>query len=170
MLWWVFASLTVRNNLCLRQDSGWWGPCNTFSRQMYLMKYGYMDHHPKSNKSAPLLSRDGLRDYVVKFQGFAGRWRNKTKYFLGSTCSKKWASDRAERLLRKLENLSQKWLWVKVTDRDTDRDFHPLIKPKIPLKYLALKVLFPQDFPWQESWTPGQLSWWSNRGAGSRTM
>ena len=40
--------------------------------QMYLMKYGYMDHHHKSNKSAPLLSRDGLRDYVEKFQGFAG--------------------------------------------------------------------------------------------------
>ena len=39
---------------------------------MYLMKYGYMDHHHKSNKSAPLLSRDGLRDYVEKFQGFAG--------------------------------------------------------------------------------------------------
>ena len=39
---------------------------------MYLMKYGYMDHHKRSNKSAPLLSRDGLRDYVEKFQGFAG--------------------------------------------------------------------------------------------------
>ena len=36
------------------------------------MKYGYMDHHHKSNKSAPLLSRDGSRDYVEKFQGFAG--------------------------------------------------------------------------------------------------
>ena len=39
---------------------------------MYLMKYGYMDNHPKSTKSAPLLSRDGLRDYVEKFQNFAG--------------------------------------------------------------------------------------------------
>ena len=37
---------------------------------MYLMKYGYMDHH--HNKSAPLLSTDGLRNYVEKFQGFAG--------------------------------------------------------------------------------------------------
>ena len=45
---------------------------------MYLMKYGYMDHHHKSNKSAPLLSRDGLRDYVMKFQGFAGRLVEKT--------------------------------------------------------------------------------------------
>ena len=39
---------------------------------MYLMKYGYMDGHTKSNKSAPLLSRDGLRDYVEEFQSFAG--------------------------------------------------------------------------------------------------
>ena len=39
---------------------------------MYLMKYGYMDGHAKSNKSAPLLSRDGLRDYVEEFQTFAG--------------------------------------------------------------------------------------------------
>ena len=39
---------------------------------MYLMKYGYMDGHTKSNKSAPLLSRDGLRDYVEEFQTFAG--------------------------------------------------------------------------------------------------
>ena len=39
---------------------------------MYLMKYGYMDGHAKSNKSAPLLSRDGLRDYVEEFQSFAG--------------------------------------------------------------------------------------------------
>ena len=45
---------------------------------MYLMKYGYMDHHHKSNKSAPLLSRDGLRDYVIKFQGFAGIYVEKT--------------------------------------------------------------------------------------------
>ena len=36
------------------------------------MKYGYMDGHTKSNKSAPLLSRDGLRDYVEEFQSFAG--------------------------------------------------------------------------------------------------
>ena len=39
---------------------------------MYLMKYGYMDGHAKSSKSAPLLSRDGLRDYVEQFQSFAG--------------------------------------------------------------------------------------------------
>ena len=43
---------------------------------MYLMKYGYMDHHHHNNKtqkSAPLLSKDGLRDYVEKFQVFAGK-------------------------------------------------------------------------------------------------
>ena len=44
---------------------------------MYLMKYGYMDHHHhhqnQTKKSAPLLSRDGLKDYVEKFQGFAGK-------------------------------------------------------------------------------------------------
>ena len=42
---------------------------------MYLMKYGYMDHHHNNNtqKSAPLLSKDGLRDYVEKFQVFAGK-------------------------------------------------------------------------------------------------
>ena len=39
---------------------------------MYLMKYGYMDGQRQDAKSAPLLSRDGLRDYVRKFQAFAG--------------------------------------------------------------------------------------------------
>ena len=39
---------------------------------MYLMKYGYMDVQRKSAKSAPLLSRDGLRDYIREFQSFAG--------------------------------------------------------------------------------------------------
>ena len=39
---------------------------------MYLMKYGYMDVQRKSAKSAPLLSRDGLRDYIREFQAFAG--------------------------------------------------------------------------------------------------
>ena len=47
---------------------------------MYLMKYGYMDHHHhhqnQTRKSAPLLSRDGLKDYVEKFQGFAGEQWN----------------------------------------------------------------------------------------------
>ena len=36
------------------------------------MKYGYMDHHHNSGKSAPLLSRDGLYDYIMEFQAFAG--------------------------------------------------------------------------------------------------
>ena len=42
---------------------------------MYLMKYGYMDmgHHSNSSaRSAPLLSRDGLRKYILDFQKFAG--------------------------------------------------------------------------------------------------
>ena len=39
---------------------------------MYLMKYGYMDVQRKDAKSAPLLSRDGLRDYIREFQSFAG--------------------------------------------------------------------------------------------------
>lgn len=42
------------------------------SAMMYLMKYGYMDHHHSSGKSAPLLSRDGLYDYIMDFQAFAG--------------------------------------------------------------------------------------------------
>lgn len=40
---------------------------------MYLMKYGYMDdmdHH--SHKSANLMSRDGLKKYIMEFQAFAG--------------------------------------------------------------------------------------------------
>jgi hypothetical protein len=40
---------------------------------MYLMKYGYMDmDHHGSGKSAPLLSRDGLKKYILEFQKFAG--------------------------------------------------------------------------------------------------
>ena len=39
---------------------------------MYLMKYGYMDVQRENSKSAPLLSRDGLRDYIKEFQAFAG--------------------------------------------------------------------------------------------------
>ena len=39
---------------------------------MYLMKYGYMDVPRQDSKSAPLLSRDGLSDYVMQFQAFAG--------------------------------------------------------------------------------------------------
>ena len=40
--------------------------------QMYLMKYGYMDSPQASAKTANLLSRDGLRDYIMDFQAFAG--------------------------------------------------------------------------------------------------
>ena len=44
--------------------------------QLYLMKYGYMDGPGPANinstRSAPLLSPDGLQDYVRNFQGFAG--------------------------------------------------------------------------------------------------
>ena len=39
---------------------------------MYLMKYGYMDTPIQHDKAAPLLSRDGLRDYILEFQAFAG--------------------------------------------------------------------------------------------------
>jgi len=40
---------------------------------MYLMKYGYMETpHKHHSKSANLLSRDGLRDYLMDFQSFAG--------------------------------------------------------------------------------------------------
>ena len=35
---------------------------------MYLMKYGYMDMAGGSGKSAPLLSKDGLRNYIREFQ------------------------------------------------------------------------------------------------------
>ena len=42
------------------------------SPQMYLVKYGYMDGQREGEKSAPLLSRDGLKDYVREFQAFAG--------------------------------------------------------------------------------------------------
>ena len=41
--------------------------------QMYLMKYGYMDHHHSNEgKSANLLSPDGLKNYIMDFQSFAG--------------------------------------------------------------------------------------------------
>jgi len=40
---------------------------------MYLMKYGYMDmEHHGSGRSAPLMSRDGLRKHIIEFQRFAG--------------------------------------------------------------------------------------------------
>lgn len=39
---------------------------------MYLMRYGYMDTPHSHTKSANLLSRDGLRDYLMDFQSFAG--------------------------------------------------------------------------------------------------
>ena len=35
---------------------------------MYLMKYGYMDMAGGSGKSAPLLSKDGLKNYIREFQ------------------------------------------------------------------------------------------------------
>ena len=44
---------------------------------MYLMKYGYMDMAGGSGKSAPLLSRDGLRNYIREFQ--VGSWLNRSK-------------------------------------------------------------------------------------------
>ena len=41
--------------------------------QMYLMKYGYMDEMDHSHaKSANLMSRDGLKEYIMEFQKFAG--------------------------------------------------------------------------------------------------
>ena len=40
--------------------------------QMYLMKYGYMNMKTESSKTAPLLSRDGMKDYITEFQSFAG--------------------------------------------------------------------------------------------------
>ena len=43
---------------------------------MYLMKYGYMDMVGGSGKSAPLLSRDGLRNYIREFQ--VGSWFNRS--------------------------------------------------------------------------------------------
>ncbi len=36
------------------------------------MKYGYMDIPQSSGKSANLLSRDGLREYIMEFQAFSG--------------------------------------------------------------------------------------------------
>ncbi len=40
---------------------------------MYLMKYGYMDmHHHSDGKSAPLMSRDGIKKHILEFQKFAG--------------------------------------------------------------------------------------------------
>ena len=43
-----------------------------FYLQMNLMKYGYMDVPRGVKKSAPLMSQDGLRDYIKEFQSFAG--------------------------------------------------------------------------------------------------
>ena len=44
--------------------------------QLYLMKYGYMDGPGPANinatRSAPLLSTDGLQEYVRNLQSFAG--------------------------------------------------------------------------------------------------
>ena len=40
------------------------------------MKYGYMDMAGGSGKSAPLLSRDGLRNYIREFQ--VGSWLNRS--------------------------------------------------------------------------------------------
>ena len=39
--------------------------------QVYLMKYGYLDTSTASQKSAPLLSEEGLRNYIEEFQAFA---------------------------------------------------------------------------------------------------
>jgi matrix metalloproteinase-14 (membrane-inserted) len=39
---------------------------------MYLMKYGYMDAPHPGSKSANLLSRDGLKEYIMEFQAFGG--------------------------------------------------------------------------------------------------
>ena len=39
---------------------------------MYLMKYGYMDIPRGEQRSANLLSPDGLKDYIKEFQAFAG--------------------------------------------------------------------------------------------------
>ena len=41
---------------------------NGHCSQMYLMKYGYMDMAGGSGKSAPLLSKDGLKNYIREFQ------------------------------------------------------------------------------------------------------
>jgi len=44
------------------------------SAMMYLMKYGYMDEmdHHHHHKSANLISKDGLKKYIMEFQQFAG--------------------------------------------------------------------------------------------------
>jgi len=42
------------------------------SAMMYLMKYGYMDMPRGEQKSANLMSQEGLRDYIMEFQSFAG--------------------------------------------------------------------------------------------------
>jgi len=37
------------------------------------MKYGYMEmHHQPEGKSAPLMSRDGIKKHIIDFQKFAG--------------------------------------------------------------------------------------------------
>jgi len=43
------------------------------SAMLYLMKYGYMDEMDHSHaKSANLMSKDGLKKYIIEFQAFAG--------------------------------------------------------------------------------------------------
>jgi len=43
------------------------------SAMLYLMKYGYMDEMDHSHaKSANLMSRDGLKKFIIEFQAFAG--------------------------------------------------------------------------------------------------
>ena len=64
-----FAARTAKNQLNIRFV------VILGSFQMYLMKYGYMDNHHATHgdgRSAQLLSPDGLRNYIMDFQGFAG--------------------------------------------------------------------------------------------------
>jgi len=48
------------------------GPGALTGAMMYLMKYGYMDTPHPNSKTANLLSQDGLKDYIMEFQAFAG--------------------------------------------------------------------------------------------------
>lgn len=62
MRWFVWVEiLTGRLSVC-------------YCEQLYLMKYGYMEGptNMNSSRSAPLLSPDGLQDYVRNLQSFAG--------------------------------------------------------------------------------------------------
>ena len=62
MQWFVWREiLTARLSVC-------------YTAQLYLMKYGYMDGpaNINSTRSAPLLSPDGLKDYLRNLQSFAG--------------------------------------------------------------------------------------------------